>query len=96
MTPKKKEVWIYLLNIYYCMTWRAIRGNIPFENDRIGPTEGRDDTEVENRIFPRITNRGIAIIDLLYDFHVTIGTGNNERLLGTGNNERAIWENIAL
>ena len=36
------------------MTWRAIRGNIPFEIDRIGPTEGRDDTEVENGIFPHI------------------------------------------
>ena len=39
----------------YCMTGRAIRGNILFEIDRIGPTEGgRDDTEVENGIFPPI------------------------------------------
>ena len=41
--------------IYYCMTGRAIRGkNILFEIDRIGPTKGRGDTEVENGIFPRI------------------------------------------
>ena len=39
--------------MYYCNTGRAIRGNIPSEIDHIGPTEGRDDTEVENGIFPR-------------------------------------------
>ena len=36
------------------MTGKAIQENIPFEIDRIGPTEGRDDTEIENRIFPSI------------------------------------------
>ena len=46
------------------LTGRAIQGNILFEIDRIGPTEGRDDTEVENRIFSRIARlEGIAIID---------------------------------
>ena len=40
--------------MYYCMTGRAIWGNIPFEIDRIGLTEGRDDTEGENGIFPPI------------------------------------------
>ena len=43
-------------HIYYCMTGRAIgraiQGNIPYEIDRV--TEGRDDTEFENGIFPRI------------------------------------------
>ena len=39
------------IHMYYCMT---IHGNIPFKIYHIGPTEGRDDTEVENRIFPRI------------------------------------------
>ena len=49
-----------------------------FEIDCIGPTEGRDDTEVENGIFPCITQTvGIAIIELLYNFLVTIGSGNN-------------------
>ena len=38
------------------MTGRAIRGNIVFEIDHIGPTKGRDDTEVENGIFPRIAH----------------------------------------
>ena len=42
----KKDTYIYI------MTGRAIRGN---EVDRIGPTEGRDDTEVENGIFLGIT-----------------------------------------
>ena len=50
--------------IYYCITGRAIRGDILFEIDRIGPTEGRDDAEVENGIFPHITRpEEIAIID---------------------------------
>ena len=39
--------------------------------------------------------RGIVIIDLLYDFHVTIGTGNNELLYRHGgNNEWEIRGNI--
>ena len=37
-----------------CITGKAIRGNIPFKIDYIGLTEGRDDTEVWNGIFPRI------------------------------------------
>ena len=36
----------------YCMTGRAIRENIPFQIDRISPTIGRDDTEVEMEYFP--------------------------------------------
>ena len=28
--------------------WEGNRENIPFEIDRTSPTEGRDDTEVEN------------------------------------------------
>ena len=40
------------IHIYYCMTGRAILGNIPFKIDHVSPTEGRDDTEVENRILP--------------------------------------------
>ena len=67
------------------MTGRAIRGNLPFEIDRIGPTKGRDDTEVENGIFPRIARtEDMLIIDLLYDFSVTIGTDNNELLYRHG------------
>ena len=56
---------LMMINIYYCMTGRAIRWNIPyycmigraiwwnilFEIDCIGPTEGRDDAEIENGIF---------------------------------------------
>ena len=71
--------------MYYCMTVRAILGNIPFKIDHIGPTEGRDNTEVENGIFPRYCpTRGIAIINLLYDYHITIGKGNNVRLYRHG------------
>ena len=40
--------------MYYCIAGRAIWRNIPFEIDRIGPTERRDDTEFENGIFPPI------------------------------------------
>ena len=65
----------------YCMTGRAIQGNIPFKIDRIGPTKCRDDTEVENGIFPILPDPRIAIIDLLYEFHVTIVTDNNERAI---------------
>ena len=32
------------INIYYCMTGRAIQGNIQFEGGSIGPTAGRDNT----------------------------------------------------
>ena len=69
------------------MTGRAIQGNILFKTDRIGPSEGRDDTEVKSRernIYLYCPTRGIAILDLLYDFRVTIGTGNNERLYRHG------------
>ena len=47
--------FMYLLFLNsYNMTGRAIRGNNPIEIYRISPTEGRDDTEVENGIFPSI------------------------------------------
>ena len=68
------------IHIYYCMTGRAIWGDIQFEIDRISPTEGRDDSKVRMDISPYCPIRGIAIIDLLYDFSVSISTGNNERL----------------
>ena len=45
---------LFQINIYYCMTERGMQGNIPFEINHIGLTEGRDNTEVENGIFPRI------------------------------------------
>ena len=72
--------------MYYCMTGRAIQGNIPFKIDRIarpismpkGGTVPRSRTEY----FPVLPNPRIAIIDLLYEFRVTIVTGTNERALG--------------
>ena len=42
-------IMIMTINIlYYCMSGRAIRGNIQLETDSIGPTVGRDNTEVES------------------------------------------------
>ena len=38
----------YTINIYYCMTGRAIWGNIQFEAGSIGPSAARDNTEAEN------------------------------------------------
>ena len=71
--------------MYYCTTGRAIQGKILFKIDRIGPTEGRDDTRGrEQNISPYCPTRGIAIIDLLYDFRITIGKDNNERLYRHG------------
>ena len=35
----------------------------------------------ERNIYPYCPTRGIAIIDLLYDFRITIGMGNNERAI---------------
>ena len=85
ITPSAALAMSYkVCNKYILLTGRAIRGNIPFEIDHIGPTEGRDDTEVKNPILP---DQGIAIAHLLYNFHIAIGMGNNER---------AILENIAL
>ena len=56
--------------IYYCMTGRAIRVNIMFEIYR-----GR-----KWNISLYCSTRGFAIIDLIYDFCVTIGTGNTETI----------------
>ena len=66
--------------MYYCMTGRAIPGNVPFKIDRNGPTvtarpKGGTIPRSRTEYFP---TRGIAIIDLLYDFRISIGTGNNE------------------
>ena len=36
------------IHIYYCMTGRAIWGNIQFEAGSIGPSAARDNTEAEN------------------------------------------------
>ena len=33
-----------------------MQGNLPFEIDRIGPTKERDDTEVENPVWPNPRN----------------------------------------
>ena len=63
-----KDLIYVIIYMYYCMTGRAIQGNIMFEIDGISLTERRDDSGVENRIFPSIycTTQGIAIIVLLY------------------------------
>ena len=74
-------LYMVVVHMYYCMTGRAIQGNIPFKIDRIGPTKGRQDTEIKNRIFPILPDPRIAIIYLLYEFHITIVTGNNERAI---------------
>ena len=37
----------YLYMVYYCMTGRAIWGNILFESDGIGATERRDDISLQ-------------------------------------------------
>ena len=39
-----------IVYIYYCMTGRAIWGNIQFEAGSIGPTEGRDNIHAEGEI----------------------------------------------
>ena len=38
----------YYNNIYYCMTGRAIWGNIQLEGGSIGPSAARDNTEPES------------------------------------------------
>ena len=65
--------------IYYCMTGRSILGNIPFEIDRI-ELERREGRYLgrEQNISPYCPIQGISIIDLVYNFRITIGTGNNE------------------
>ena len=56
----------------------------PYRPDRKeGRYRGR-----ERNVSPYCPTRGIAI---MYDFRVTIDTGNNSVSIGTGNNERAIW-----
>ena len=63
--------------MYYFMTWRAIQGIFHSKSTVSARPKG---TEYS----PYCPTQGIAIIDLLYDFHVTIGTGNNERLYRHG------------
>ena len=58
--------------IYYCMTGREIRGNIPFEIDRKARSKGGTILRSRTLCWPTL---GIAIIDLLYDFRITIGMG---------------------
>ena len=65
----------------YCITGRAIQENIQFVIDHIGPTEGKDNTEVENGILTSATLFARAITSVS---------------IGMGNNERAIKGNIAL
>ena len=80
----------YAIYIYYCMTGRAIQGNIPFEVDHIGLTKGEGRYRGRERnTYPYCPARGITIIDLIYDFRVTTG-------MGTGNNEGGIRGNITL
>ena len=42
----------------------------------------------QTAVFPYCQSRGIVMIDLLYDFRVTIGMGNTSISIGTGNNKR--------
>ena len=56
----------------------------PYQPDHISLIAGRDDTEVENGIFPLLPDPRNCNNRLLYDFRVTIGTGNNERLYRHG------------
>ena len=48
VVPADIEDQIRALNIYYCMTGRAIWENIQLDGGSIGPTEGRDNTEPES------------------------------------------------
>ena len=55
MIPTRfKKKLVHTIYMYYCMTGRIIQVNILLEIDCISPTEGKDDTEVKNRILPRI------------------------------------------
>ena len=71
---------------YICsMTGRAIRGNIPLTVS--AQPKGGTIPRLSTEFSPFFPTRGIAMIHLLYNFHVDIGTGNNNR---------EIWKNIAL
>ena len=43
---------ILIINIYYCMSGRAIWENIKLEGGSIGPTEVRDNTDQRAEFFP--------------------------------------------
>ena len=53
----------------------------PYQPNRISLIAGRDDTEVENGNFPLLPDPRNCNNRLLYDFRITIGTGNNERAM---------------
>ena len=73
----------------YYITWRAIIYREIFRSRSTVsalPKGGRIPRS-RTEISPYCQTIGIAIINLLYNFCIAIGTGNNER---------AIWENFAL
>ena len=43
-----------IIKLLYNLEGNHIQRNIPFKIDRNGPTKGRQDTEIENGIFPHI------------------------------------------
>ena len=47
-TDRDPIIRVIAIHIYYCMTGRAIWGNIQFEAGSIGPSAARDNTEAEN------------------------------------------------
>ena len=70
------------LALNYCMAGRAIQGKIPFKMTIWALRKGgmmipRSKTEY----FSVLPDLRIAIIDLLYDFRITIVAGNKERAI---------------
>ncbi len=51
---QKLSILLYNYYLLYNLEGNHIQGNIPFKIDHIGPTKGRQDTEIENGIFPHI------------------------------------------
>ena len=71
---------MYTKYIYILLhDWEGNAGRYSVRDRRVGRYRGR-----ERNISPYCPTRGMAIIDSLYDFRVTIGTGNNERLYKHG------------
>ena len=48
LLPEYVGVFVFSIYIYYCMTGRAIWGNIQLEGGSIGPSAARDNTEPES------------------------------------------------
>ena len=75
-------IFIYIYNMYYCMTLGGQYREIFRSRSTVSARpKGRTIPRSRTKYFPVFADPRIAIIDLLYEFRITIVTGNNVRAI---------------